>query len=162
VSSWNTVSIAEQTLIRAALQEAPLAGIIQTYGATMRWAGIPSVPPRSFTPDEQHRLVPYLADVAMSLAAGGFLSLVRSGNHGNEGEIVAPDGPLRQVLGDPANWIWDPAVAYRYRLRASHLIRDRWSTDVYPLVDTTGLPSWEKLSTQHVRCWSAPPKRAAC
>lgn len=142
------MSIAEQTLIRAALQGAPLAGTIQTYGAAMRWAGTPGVPPRSYTAAEQHRLVPHLADVAMGLAAGGLLSLVRFKNRGDEGEIVAPGGPLKQVLVDPANWIWDPAVAGGYRLRASHRMRDRWSADVYPLADTTGMPSWEQLSTQ--------------
>ena len=139
--------IAEKTLIRAALSEAALAGTIQTYGAAMRWAGMPAVPPRSYTDDEQRRLVPHLADAAMGLAAGGLLSLVRSENHRNEGEIVAPDEPLRHVLADPANWIWDPAVADRYCLRASQHMRELWSADVYPLVDTTGLPSWEHLST---------------
>ena len=147
VASWNSVSIAEQTMIRAALGKASLAGLIQTYGATMRWAGKSGVPPRSFTTDEQHRLVPHLADAAMSLAAGGLLSLVRSGNRGDEGETVGPDG-LRQVLEDPANWIWNPTAAGRYRLHGSPLMRERWSADVYPMVDTTGLPSWEQLSTE--------------
>lgn len=146
MSSWNALSVAEQTLIRAALFEASLAGTIQTYGAAMRWAGSPEVPARSFTAEEQRQLVPELARVAAELAADGQLSIVRCDDSYREVEVVPPDDSLWQVLADPAVWIWPPENGRRYLLRAAERMRDRWDADVFPAVDTAGVPPWEELS----------------
>jgi hypothetical protein len=148
VPTWNTLSIAEQTLIRAAVSGARLAGTVQTYGAAMRWAGMPGVPPRSYTDDEQCRLVPQLADVAMTLATGGLLSIVRRRHLRGEGEVLLSGEPLRHVLAEPANWIWNPSSANDYTFRAAQQLRDRWSADVYPVVDTADFPAWEQLSRE--------------
>jgi len=40
VSSWDALSFAEQTVIRAALAGLPMAGLVQAYGWTMRWGGV--------------------------------------------------------------------------------------------------------------------------
>lgn len=117
MQSWDSLTIAEQTLIRAALSEARLAGTIQAYGAALRWAGVPDVPPRSYTVDEQRRLVPHLAGVAVDLATRGLLFVVRCENISSSGDVVASDGPLRQVLNFQGLAVWRSAWAGAWNSR---------------------------------------------
>lgn len=146
MQSWERLTVAEQTLIRRALSEAQLAGTIQIYGMALRWAGVPEVPPRGYTYEEQRRLVPHLAEVALDLAARGLLVVARCAHDGRSREPIAFGGPLRQILIDPANWIWNPSSPCAYQLGAAQHVQDHWFADAYPTADTTGLPAWEQLS----------------
>ncbi|QMU77234.1 hypothetical protein GXW83_17505 [Streptacidiphilus sp. PB12-B1b] len=74
--SWDSLTIAEQTLMRRAFLGYSLAGLVQNYGVALRWAGAAEAPPlRSFTGDEQRALVPQLAGVALDLAERGLLTV---------------------------------------------------------------------------------------
>jgi len=146
VQSWQCLTVAEQTLVRRALSGAWLAGTVQIYGMALRWAGVQNVPPRSYTDEEQRRLVPHLADVAVDLAARGLLAVARCADGGRVREPLALGGPLQQIVTDPANWIWNPSSASAYQLSAPQHVHEHWFADAYPTADTAGLPAWEQLS----------------
>ena len=86
MQSWERLTVAEQTLVRRALSGAWLAGTVQIYGMALRWAGVQNVPPRSYTDEEQRRLVPILwrsfppvREWVDSLTAGAGRGLHREG-----------------------------------------------------------------------------------
>jgi hypothetical protein len=146
VQPWERLSVAEQTLLRRAVSEGRLAGTIQLYGMALRWAGVSGVPARSYTSQEQRRLVPHLADVALDLAGRGLLAVARCTDDGRVREPVTSGRPLQQILTDPANWIYNPSPAFSYQFTAPQSVRDHWFADAYPAADTAGLPAWEQLS----------------
>jgi hypothetical protein len=112
----------------------------------LRWSGVPGVPSRSYTDDEQRRLVPTLAEVALDLAARDLLAVARCVDFGRVREPVAVGGALRGVLTDPVNWIWRPGTAASYQLNAPRHVHERWFADAYPTADRADLPAWEQLS----------------
>lgn len=143
---WDSLTVAEQTLIRTALWENWLAGTPQTYGAALRWAGVPDAPPRSYTVDEQHQIIPRLATTALDLAANNLLTVVHHTDDGKHREPVPPGQPLHQILSTPTNWIWNTQSASDYQLRAPSPVREYWFRDAFPTADTTDLPTWQQLS----------------
>ncbi|TDU01821.1 hypothetical protein EDD99_0198 [Streptomyces sp. 846.5] len=44
MDSWDSLTIAEQTLMRRAVAGYPLGGMIQNYGLALRWAGAATAP----------------------------------------------------------------------------------------------------------------------
>ena len=80
--SWESLTIAEQTLMRRGISGYPLAGMDQNYGVALRWAGATEAPRlRSYTEDEQRTLVPQLAAVGLDLAERGPLTVYEGESH---------------------------------------------------------------------------------
>ncbi|MFF7357215.1 hypothetical protein ACFZA1_31975 [Streptomyces filipinensis] len=149
MSSWDSLTITEQTLARRAMAQNPLAGTVQAIGTVLRWAGAEDAPPpRSCSETEQRELVPRLGAVVLGLTERGLVS-VRDA----QGCVPAASAPavtgeqLLAVLADPANWIWKPDSPCRFHLVAPDAVRERWGNDAYPTADASGLPAWDELST---------------
>ncbi|MFI0938566.1 hypothetical protein [Streptomyces sp. NPDC021020] len=147
--SWDSLTIAEQTLMRSALSDYPLTGVVQDYGAALRWAGAEGAPaPRSYTDDEQRAVVPGLAAAALDLAERGLLA-VREGERYRPAVPRPVTGPqLRRVLAEPANWLWSTRPERHLFLSAPEPAREHWSGDAYPVADPAGLPTWGELSVE--------------
>ncbi|MFI1362465.1 hypothetical protein [Streptomyces griseochromogenes] len=59
MSTWREMTVAEQALLRRAMSEHILAGMVQYYGAALRWAEDAGAPPaRGYTEQEERELVP--------------------------------------------------------------------------------------------------------
>jgi hypothetical protein len=147
VHSWESLSLAEQTLLRRALSEYPLAGSIQDYGMALRWSGAENAPaPRSYTAEEQRQLVPQLAEVALNLARRGAITVHQAGTAVARSDVFAAGTELEDTLGDPENWIWKTGSDRTIGLSAPDAVRAQWITAAYPTADTSSLPAWDELS----------------
>lgn len=145
---WNTLSPAEQTLIRRGLWQSRLAGTVQQYGIDLRWAGADDAPPpRSYTRDEQLALVPRLAAAAVGLAERGLLTVrVRQGPGAAPSDPVLTGPALRDALAEPANWLWNPHPALTLDLDATEPARAWWHASAFPEEDAAGRPAWDELT----------------
>ena len=146
--SWDCLTIAEQTLMRRAISGYQLAGMVQNYGAALRWSGTADAPLlRSFTEDEQRALVPQLAAVALDLAALGLLSIHEV--HGPAPTAIdrlLTGQELREVLAESANWLWTSSPTRRFKLTAPQSVREHWLDGAHPTADTSALPTWAELT----------------
>ncbi|MFF0389750.1 hypothetical protein ACFYS8_13810 [Kitasatospora sp. NPDC004615] len=145
---WNTLSPAEQTLMRRGLWQSRLAGTVQQYGIDLRWAGAKGASPlRSYTLDEQRALVPQLAPVALGLVGRGLLTVrIRQGTVPSDPVLTGPE--LRDVLAEPANWLWSPNAAVTFGLDATESAREWWHASALPAAVGGGLPSWDELTRE--------------
>lgn len=147
--SWESLTIAEQTLMRRAISEYSLAGMVQNYGVALRWAGSADAPPpRSFTEDEQRALVPHLAAAALDLADHGLLTVHEGESHRAVAPVLLAGPELHEVLTDPANWLWSTRPRRHLHLTAPQPVRDHWFDDAHPTADTSALPTWDELSVE--------------
>lgn len=145
--SWDSLTIAEQTLMRRAISGNSLAGTVQGYGAALRWSGSRDAPPlRSYTQAEQRALVPQLAAAALNLNAHGLLSLHEAQEPTTAGKRLLAEPELHEVLTEPAHWLWTSNPARRFNLTAPQPVRAHWFDSAYPTADTSGLPTWDELS----------------
>ncbi|MFI6053234.1 hypothetical protein ACIBCO_24520 [Streptomyces violascens] len=145
---WNSLTTAEQTLLRRAMSEGPLAGVIQAYGMALRWTHAEEAPPpRSYSETEQRELVPLLGAVVRSLIDRDLVIFREV-----EGMSPSPSDPaltgdaLHTVLKDPVNWLWAPAFERRFSLATPDAVRRHWADDAYPVADADGFPAWDGLS----------------
>ena len=144
--SWDSLTIAEQTLMRRAVSGYSLAGMVQNYGLALRWAGAEEAPPpRSYTEDEQRALVPRLAAVALDLAERGLLTVHEGGTHRAAAPVLVTRAELRQVLNDPANWLH---TRRKLRLTAPRSVCELWFEGMHPTADASSLPTWDELSIE--------------
>jgi hypothetical protein len=150
VKPWNALSPAEQTLMRCGLWQSRLAGTIQQYGIDLRWAGAKGAPPlRSYTRDEQRALVPQLAPVALALVERGLLTVrIRQGLGAAPTDPVVTGSQLRDVLTEPANWLWSPKVEATFDLHATESARESWHASALPAATGDGLPDWDELTRE--------------
>lgn len=146
--SWDSLTITEQTLMRRAMAQNPLAGTIQANGMALRWAGAEDAPPpRSYSETEQRELVPRLGAVVLGLADRGLVSVQEAeGRFPAASDPAVAGGQLHAVLADPANWLWNPNSSRRFYLAAPDAVREQWGNDVYPTADAIDLPAWDELS----------------
>ncbi|MFF2075064.1 hypothetical protein ACFVXG_09915 [Kitasatospora sp. NPDC058162] len=153
VKPWNALSPAEQTLMRCGLWQSCLAGTAQQYGIDLRWAGANDAPPlRSYTRDEQRALVPQLAAVALDLVERGLLTVrTRQGLGAAPTDPVVTGPALREVLAEPANWLWSPKTAVTFDLHATESARESWHASALPAPTGDGLPAWDELSREQQR-----------
>ncbi|WP_412538451.1 hypothetical protein R8Z50_21665 [Longispora sp. K20-0274] len=142
MDSWTALTIAEQTLMRRAISGYPLAGTIQDYGAALRWAGASGAVPRGYTEAEQRALTPQLAAVALDLAERQLLTVHETSGRPD----TLSDRERRDVLADPAHWLWNPAATRTFELGAPQPVREHWFSDANPVVDTRELPTWDELT----------------
>ncbi|GHI41583.1 hypothetical protein [Streptomyces violascens] len=146
--SWNSLTLAEQTLLRRAMSQDPLAGMIQTYGMALRWAHAEEAPPpRSYSAAEQRELVPMLGAVMRSLVERD-LVIVRevAGMSPSPSDPVLTGDALHAVLKGPANWLWTPTSERRFSLATPDAVRRDWGDDACPVMDADGFPAWDGLS----------------
>ncbi|MFH8379949.1 hypothetical protein ACH4E7_03245 [Kitasatospora sp. NPDC018058] len=150
---WNALSLAEQTLMRCGLWQSCLTGTIQQYGIDLRWAGAKGAPPlRSYTREEQCALVPQLAAVALDLVERGLLTVrTRQGLGAAPTDPVVTGPSLREVLAEPANWLWSPKAATMFDLHATESARESWHASALPVVVGSGLPGWDELTREQQR-----------
>lgn len=147
MQTWDSLTIAEQTLMRRAISGYALAGMVQNYGVALRWAGAEGAPPpRSYTEDEQRALVPYLAATALDLAERGLLTIQEGESCLSEPPVPVAGPELHEVLTDPANWIWTPKRVRHFGLAAPQPVREHWFDGAHPAADTSALPTWDELS----------------
>jgi len=147
--SWKSLNLAGQALMRRALWEWSLAGVIQDYGAALRWAGAGTAPPpRSYTEDEQRALVPQFAAVAVDLAERGLLSVLRGKGLRDPAASVVAETELRQTLADSAYWLWAPGAQQVLSLTVPPSVDDDWFDGRFPPVDTSALATWDELSPE--------------
>lgn len=145
--SWDSLTIADQTLMRRAVSGYALAGMVQNYGVALRWAGAAGALPRSYTDDEQRALVPQLAAAALDLAGQGLLTVHEAvGRLGKAADAALAGEELREALTDPANWLFGHKTARRFALGAPRPVREQWFDDANPTADAAGLPAWDELS----------------
>lgn len=143
MSTWNTLTVAEQALLRRAMSGHFLAGTVQYYGAALRWADAPEAPPpRSYTGREQRELVPRLAQVALELAGQGLIELrsTESAWYPQPADPVVSGPELRRVLTEPDHWVWTTGSVRRFWLSAPDAVRARWQADAYPAPESGGFP----------------------
>ncbi|WP_329498889.1 hypothetical protein [Kitasatospora herbaricolor] len=148
--SWDTLTVAEQTLLRAAMSGGSLAGRIQAYGTALRWAGAAEAPPpRSWTEDEQRALVPAFAALTLDLAERGLVTVRRlRGSFPAEDDPTVVGAELRDLLGRPSTWLWNPRPPDRHRLTATEAVGEDWRRDRYAVPDAAARPAppaWEEL-----------------
>jgi len=144
--SWESLTIAEQTLMRRAVSGCFLAGTVQNYGLALRWAGAQDAPPpRSYTEGEQRALVLRLAAVALDLAQHGLLTVRESETHRATVPVLVAGAELRQVLNDPGNWLH---TRRKLLLTAPGSVCDHWFEHAHPAADTSALPTWDELSIE--------------
>ncbi|SOE25039.1 hypothetical protein SAMN05442782_1731 [Streptomyces sp. OK228] len=147
--AWDSLTIAEQTLMRRAISGYSLAGVVQNYGVALRWAGAAQAPPlRSFTEDEQRALVPQLADVALDLTERGLLTVHEGESHRAVAPVLVAGPELHEVLTDPTNWLWTARPHRRFSLAAPQHVREHWFDGAHPTADTSALPTWDELSVE--------------
>lgn len=147
--TWESLTIAEQTLIRRAISEGSLAGTVQHHGLALRWAGAEGAPPpRSYTEDEERALIPHLAAVALDLTERGLLTLHEGESHRSVAPVRVVEPELREVLTDPANWLWSTSPRRHLHLTAPAPVREHWLDGAYPIADTGELPTWDELSLE--------------
>lgn len=146
--SWDDLTIAEQTLMRRAISGYQLAGMVQNYGAALRWSGaVHALLLRSFTEDEQRALVPQLAAVALDLATHGLLGIHEvHGPSPTDADRLLTGQELHEVLAEPANWLWTSSPTRRFKLTAPRSVREHWFDGAYPTADTSDLPTWAELT----------------
>ncbi|MHB9847862.1 hypothetical protein ACSYGO_01305 [Streptomyces krungchingensis] len=146
---WDSLTIAEQTLMRRAISEYSLAGMVQNYGVALRWADADEAPPpRSYTEDEQRTLVPRLAAVALDLAEHGLLTLHKKEIHHAAAPVLVTGPELHEALADPANWIWSARPERHLHLAAPQSARECWFDGAHPTADTSALPTWDELGLE--------------
>lgn len=145
--SWDSLTIAEQTLVRGALSGCSPAGMVQIYGVALRSAGAGEAPSlRGYTEDEQRALVPHLAAVALDLAGRGLLTCGEGDGYDSVGLVPVAGPELREVLTDPASWLWTGRPGRRFALAAPPRVHEQWSDLAHPVSDTRSLPVWDALS----------------
>lgn len=149
VDSWESLTIAEQTLMRRAISGYSLAGTVQNYGVALRWAGVADAPPpRSYTEDEQRALVPRLATVALDLAERGLLTVHEGESYRAVPPVLVVGQELVEVLTDPISWLWSPGPRRHFSLTAPQAVGERWFDGAHPTADTSALPTWDELSVE--------------
>ncbi|MEE4541393.1 hypothetical protein V2S66_05355 [Streptomyces sp. V4-01] len=147
--SWDSLTIAEQTIMRRALSEDSLAGVVQNYGVALRWAGAEEAPPpRSYTDDEQRALIAGLAAAALDLGERGLLTLCEGEGHRPVAPTLLTGAQFHDVLTDPANWLRSARPRRHLCFRASESAREHWLDDAHPTADTNGLPTWYELTVE--------------
>ncbi|MFE9688987.1 hypothetical protein [Micromonospora sp. NPDC005806] len=153
MTSWESFTLAEQTLLRCAMSDSWLAATVQAYGVNLRWAGaVGAPPPRSYTEHEQHALVPMLAAVATGLVDRGLLTIRESANAVSSDADTTLDGSrLRAILTTADNWVWSPRRPSGIRLSATRTAHEQWFDDAYPTLDSSGLTQWDELGVDQRR-----------
>jgi hypothetical protein len=147
--SWDSLTIAEQTLMRRAISGYSLAGMVQNYGVALRWAGAEEAPPpRSYTEDEQRALVPQLAAVALDLAERGLLTVEVEESRRATAPVPVAGPDLLEVLTDPASWLWSTGPGRHVRLTAPQAVREHWFDSAHPSADISALRAWDELSVE--------------
>src|SRR6478752_7147671 len=118
---WSGLSAVERSLVRGGLRRKFTAGLIQSHGMALRWAGAKNAPlAGGYTPSDQRDLVPQFAAAAAGLVARGVLGVrCAFGGPARDTERVVTRADLEQVIRDPATWIWDAREPGRYWLDAS-------------------------------------------
>ncbi|MFC4610487.1 hypothetical protein ACFO9E_22190 [Streptomyces maoxianensis] len=145
--SWDSLTIAEQALMRRAISGYSLAGMVQNYGVALRWADAEEAPPlRSYTEDEQRALIPHLAAAALDLAERGLLTVHEGESHRATSPVLVAGLELHEVLTDPTNWLWTTRPSRHFSLAAPQPVREYWFDGAHPTADTSALPTWDKLS----------------
>jgi hypothetical protein len=147
--SWDSLTIAEQTLMRRAISGYSLAGMVQNYGVAQRWAGAAEAPPpRSYTEDEQRALAPQLASVALELAERGLLTVYEGESHRAAAPVLVAGPQVHEVLTDRTNWLWTARPSRRFSLAAPQPVREHWFDSAHPTADTSAFPTWAELSVE--------------
>ncbi|MEU6666342.1 hypothetical protein [Streptomyces sp. NPDC046727] len=147
MSSWNAMTMAERALLRRAMSGHFLAGMVQYYGAALRWAGDAEAPPsRSYTADEERALVPRLAEVALELAGRGLIEVrsTESAWYPQPADPVLSGPELRRVLTDPVHWAGSGGSGRTFWLSAPEAVRARWQAAAYPAPESGGFPRPEE------------------
>ncbi|MFF7237696.1 hypothetical protein [Streptomyces collinus] len=146
MSKWTSMAVAEQALLRRAMQKHQLAGMVQYYGAALRWAGDAEAPPlRSYTQAEARELVPRLAEAALGLVERGLLDVRQA-----SGPWSAPSDPalsrreLHGVLTDPDQWIPTELSPDRIWLSVPEAVDARFRADAFPAPQSGGFPPAEE------------------
>ncbi len=147
MQSWVSFTLPEQTLLRRAMSDSSLAGMVQVYGVDLRWSGLDEAPPmRSYTEHEQRALVPLLATVTTDLVDRGLLTVRESaGPVASASDMSVEGNRLRAVLTKAENWLWPPRTPSQFRLSAPRFVRKQWFDDAHPTADSSGLPRWDEL-----------------
>ncbi|SCL20809.1 hypothetical protein GA0070624_2122 [Micromonospora rhizosphaerae] len=153
MSSWESFTLAEQTLLRRAMSDSWLAGTVQAHGVNLRWTGADGAPPpRSYTEHEQRALVPLLSAVATDLADRGLLTIHESARAvSSDSEAGVGGSRLSAILATADNWIWSRRRPSEIQLSAPRTVHERWFDDAYPKADNSGLPRWDELSLDQRR-----------
>lgn len=140
------MAVAEQALLRRAMQKHRLAGMVQYYGAALRWAGDSGAPPlRSYTPVEARELVPRLAEAALGLVERGLLDVRRASVPWSApSDPVLSRGELHGVLTDPDQWIPTGPSSDRIWLSVPEAVDARFRTDAFPAPQSGGFPPAEE------------------
>ncbi|WP_145905092.1 hypothetical protein [Kitasatospora viridis] len=146
---WDTLSPAEQTLVRQALWRSGLAGTVEQYNTGLRWAGAPGAVQRSLGEAEQRVLVPELAAVLVDLAERGLVVVrMRTGMSAAATDPVLTEAELLEVLAEPANWFRRADAAMRFDLDATGIAREWWQDSAVPEEVPDGLPRWDGLTRE--------------
>ena len=147
MTSWGSLTFAEQTLMRQAMKDCPLIAVVQIHGMELRWAGAADAPPmRSYTDTEQRDVIPLLAGAAVALVDRGMLLIKEGRNTLPSRSDVVTSSAAREALADLTNWIWDPKNAHRFALAIPEAFRERWQDEAWPKADATGFPTWSDLT----------------
>ncbi|KOX05281.1 hypothetical protein [Streptomyces sp. NRRL B-3648] len=142
MSTWTSMAVAEQALLRRAMQRHQLAGMVQYYGAALRWAGDSEAPPpRSYTQGEARELVPRLAEAALGLVERGLLDVHQaSGPWSASSDPVLSGRELHGVLTDPDQWIPTTPSTDRIWLSVPEAVDARFRAEAFPAPQSGGFP----------------------
>ena len=145
---WSGLSTVEQSLVRGGLLRQCAAGIIQSHGMALRWAGASNAPlAGGYARSDQRELVPQFAAAAAGLIARGVLGLrCGSGGPARDSDQAVTRADLGRVLRDPTTWIWDAREPGGYRLDVSESAHEHWYQAAFFSMARTDYPGWGDLS----------------
>ena len=128
---WNSLTLAEQVLLRCGARNIMLDWSPEHYSKERRWAGFPDVPLRSVTAEEAHDLAHALQPVALDLHERGELFVAEASGHPsayNHNRLPLPQ--QRAYLADPDNWRAPPTPHPRLTLDVEAELREHLTTVV--------------------------------
>ncbi|SEM31405.1 hypothetical protein [Streptacidiphilus jiangxiensis] len=111
---WDSLTLAEQTLLRGGARNALPAWSPEHYSTARRWAGCADAPLRSITVEEAERLAAELRPVALDLHDRGELFVAEAtGKPPFHLHDRLPPADQRAFLADPDNWRLAPTQKRR-------------------------------------------------
>ncbi|MEY9847936.1 hypothetical protein [Streptacidiphilus sp. MAP5-3] len=155
VRDWDSLTLAEQTLLRAGARNLLAAWTPEHYSTAQRWVGDADAPLRSLTTEESRERATELMPVALDLHERGELFVAKAtGQPWAYTHELLPPTEQRAFLADPENWLVKPATepaGRRIALAVQPALREHL-TAVVDRLDPKDHPTLSADEHEHMIC----------
>lgn len=149
---WDSLTLAEQTLLRGGARNGPPAWVPENYSTARRWAGYADAPLRSLTAEESEQLAAELRPVALDLHDRGELFVAEErGRRWPLDLHPLPPADQHAYLADPDNWRHGPAGERRIVLDVPPAVREHLTSFVDRL-DAKDHPTLGEAENELIVC----------